>query len=512
MAVDFTRYQPPGVYVEDTTTPLVTSSGVPQSIVCLVGPALGYMTATESVTISANTAATLTNRGIFTTDVVGPPAISAPVVVKLDGTILAVDTDYTFTVDASAPGGAANAVTSISRVSSSTNVADNDIVSVTYHYADGNYYQPQVFADFDTVMAVYGLPMVATPPSSPNSSQVASPLSMAAKVAFENGATQLIGLAINPADGTLSTQFTAAFNKLATNYQASIIVPVFDDDLSVTTGTVAQLTTTLAQALKTHCTTAAAGGYPRIGIFGPPRNYSETDQSMQTFAAALTNRRVVLTYPTRLQVFNGSTNQIVEVGGCYLAAALGGLLSAQPTNRGLTKLAVSSFIGLSAPVVQTMTKLFKDTLSSSGVTVVEITRLNRMLVRHGVTTDMSAITNSEISLVRIDDNLFELIQLGMEAASLIGEPIDPEMPVRVKAALQGLLEQAKASELIVDYTNLAVRQQIFPTGNPSVIECQFAYQPALPLNYITVAFQVDLTTGVIGDTTALAGVTTSTGA
>lgn len=509
MAVDFTRYNPPGIYVEDSSTPIVTTGGVPQSIVCLVGPALGYMTATESVVIDASTGATLTNRGIFTTDVAGPPAIAAPVVSKLDGTVLTVDTDYTFTVDASAPGGAANAVTSISRVSSSTNVADGDIVSVTYRYADGNYYQPQVFSDFDTIMATYGLPMTASAPSSPNSSQVVSPLSFAAQLAFTNGATQLIGLAINPADGTLQQQYTVAFAKLATNYQAAIIVPVFNDDLSVTSGTVAQLTTTLAQTLKTHCETAAAGGYPRIGIFGSPRNYSEADQSMVSFAATIDSKRVVLTYPNRLQVFNTAINQITEVGGCFLAAALGGLLSAQPTNRGLTKLAVSGFAGLSAPVAQGMTKLFKDTLSQSGVLVAEMTRLNQLMVRHGVTTDMSGITNSEISLVRIDDNLFELIQLGMEAAQLIGEPIDATMPIRVKGALQGLLEQAVSSSLIVAYTNLAVRQQVYPSGNPSVIECKFAYQPALPLNYITVSFQVDLQTGVVSDTTALASVSST---
>jgi hypothetical protein len=507
VAVDFTRYNPPGVYVEDISTPLVSSAGIPQSITALVGPALGYMTATESVTISADAAAVLTNRGVFTTAVAGPPAVSAPVVKKLDGTVLTISTDYALSVDASGPGGGPNAVTSISRVSSSTNVADGDIVSITYSYADGNYYQPQTFVEYDSIMAVYGLPMVSAPPSSPNSSQVASPLSMGAKVAFENGASQLICVAINPADGTLQQQYKTAYTKLGTNYQASIIIPVFTDDLSVVSGTVAQLTTTLAQDLEGHCVSASAGGYARIGIFGAPRNYSETDQAMDAFAQAIDNKRLVLTYPNRLQIFNGSTNQITEVAGCFLAAALGGMLSSLPTNRGLTKESVTSFVGFSAPVAQAMTKIFKDTLSKSGVCVVEMNRLNQMLVRHGVTTDMSALTTREISLVRIADTLFEVVQLGMEASQLIGEPIDAEMPVRVKAALQSLLEQAVSSNLIVAYTSLTVRQQTLPSGDPSIIECKFAYQPALPLNFITVQFQVDLTSGTIGDTTALATAT-----
>lgn len=507
--VDFTRYNPPGVYVEDISTPLVTSAGIPQSITCLVGPALGSIKATESVVIDADAAAVLTNRGVFTTAVSGPPAIAAPVVKKLDGTVLTVTTDYTLTVDASGPGGGPNAVTTIARVSSSTNVSDGDIVSITYSYANADYFQPQNFVEYDSVMTVYGLPMVSTPPSSPNSSQVFSPLSMGAKVAFENGATQLICVALNPGDGTIQQQFKAAYAKLATNYQASIIVPVFADDLSVGSGTVAQLVTTLAQDLENHCVAANADGYPRIGIFGAPRNYSESDQAMDAFAHAIDNKRLVLTYPNRLQIFNGQINQITEVAGCYLAAALGGMLGSLPVNRGLTKQSVTSFVGLSAPVAQVMTNLFKNTLSSAGVCVAEMNRQNQLLVRHGVTTDMSSMITKEISLVRIADTLFEVIQFGMEAAQLIGEPITPETPIQVKGALQSLLEQAVSSELIVAYANLSVRQQTYPSGDPSVIECKFSYQPALPLNYVTVQFQVDLSSGTIGDTTALAATATS---
>lgn len=508
--VDFTRYNPPGVYVEDISSPLVSSAGIPESIACLVGPALGFVTATESLTIDADAAAVLTNRGVFTTAVTGPPAIAAPVVKKLDGTVLTVTTDYTFSVDASGPGGGANAISSISRVSSSTNVSDGDIVSITYSYANADYYQPQTFTDYDRVMTIYGLPMVSSPPSSPNSSQVFSPLSMGAKIAFENGATQLICVALNPSDGTLQQQFKAAYAKLATNYQASIIVPVFADDLSVSSGTVAQLVTTLATDLENHCMVASADGYARIGIFGAPRNYGESDQAMDAFAHAIDNKRLVLTYPNRLQVFNGQINQIIEVSGCYLAAALGGMLGALPTNRGLTKQGVSSFVGLSAPVAQVMTNLFKNTLSQSGVCVAEMNRQNQLRVRHGVTTDMSSIITREISLVRIADTLFEVIQLGMEAAGLIGEPITDETVIQVKGALQSLLEQSVQSELIVDYANLAVRQQVYPSGDPSVIECKFSYKPALPLNYITVQFQVDLSSGTIGDPTALSAAATET--
>lgn len=500
---DFTQYNPPGVYVQDTTNPLVTPGNIFSSITCIIGPALGFQTATQSLEINHTTAVALTYRGVFTTAVTGPPAIAAPVVAKQDGTVLVVDTDYSLVVDSSGPGGTANAVTTILRVGSSSNVADGDIVTVVYHYANSSYYQPQVVEDYDTVTASYGLPLLVQAPVNPNTSQVDSPLSLGAKVAFENGAGRLILLALNPADGDLRSQFRAAYSKIVTNYSATIVVPVFQDDLTVSSGTVAALATGLAQDLKTHCETSTADGYGRIGFFGPPRNYSETDQPMQNFASAIASKRVVLTYPFQLQLFNGLTNQTTTVGGCFLAAALGGLLSSLAPQFGLTKRSISSFVGFNAPQQQKMTRLFKDGLSANGVCVAEINRSGQTTVRHGLTTDMTGVNTREISMVRIADTLYQLVQIGMESAQLIGQPLDADMVMRVKAVLLSILEQSVLSSVIQSYTNVGVQQQTLASGDPTVINCKFSYAPSVPLNYITVQFQVDLTSGDVTTTTGV---------
>lgn len=498
---DFSRYVPPGVYVEDNSDPIVTSSGLPASVVAVIGPALGYQTQSETLQIYATTGVVLANRGIFTTAVTGPPAIAAPVVKKLDGTLLALNTDYSFTVDASGPGGAADSVTTIQRISNSPNIADGDTVTIAYAYADTTYYQPQMHTDFDTILSVYGLPMVTVAPTNPNTSQVASPLSLGAKVAIENGANPVLTVACNPNDGDLRAQFQAAYAKIATNYSTTLVVPILPDDLTVSTGTVAAFVQQLAQDLKSHCQNASAGGYARIGFFGPPRNFSETDLSQEALAGSLDSKRLVLTYPHNLSMFNASTNQVTEVCGSYLAAASVGKLSSLPIAQGLTKQALSSFQGLPTAIIQKMTKAYKDLLSGSGVLVAEIDRLNRLSIRHGVSTDMSALNTREVSMTRIADTLYAMVQLGMEAADLIGAPIDAEMTTRVKAALTSILEQAKLSEVIVDYLDLKVRQQTPPSGDPSIIECKFAYQPAVPLNYIVVQFQLNLTTGEVNDET-----------
>lgn len=496
---DFTStYLPPGVYVEDNSDPIITSTGLPASVVALVGPALGYQTATETLAIFATPAAVLTNKGIFTTAVTGPPAIAAPVVKKLDGTLLAVATDYVFSVDSSGSNGT---VTSIARVSNSSNVADGDVITVAYAYAGPDYFSPQSHTDFDSIVAMYGLPMVSTAPTNPNSSQVASPLSLGAKVAIENGAATLLLVATNPADGDLRVQIQKAYDKVATNYGVTTILPILPDDLTVSSGTVAAFTQQLAQDLRSHCVNTSAAGYMRIGFFGSPRNYVETDLSQEAFAASLSSKRLVLTYPHNLSMFNSATNQITEVCGSYLAAAEIGRFSTLPIAQGLTKQVVSSFQGLPTSIIQKMTRAYRDALSSSGVMVAEIDRLSRLSIRHGVSTDMSALNTREISMTRIADTLYALVQLGMDASDLIGQPIDAEMTSRVKAALTSILEQAVLTDVIVSYADVKVKQQ---STDPSVIECKFAYQPAVPLNYILVQFQLNLTTGELTDGTTTA--------
>src|SRR5690242_13698392 len=100
----FTSYQAPGVFVQDTSIPVVATPLVPSSVLTLVGPALGYRTAVQSLLLYTATATTLTYTGIFTTAVTGPPPIAAPVVTTLAGTILTPGVDYTLTVVADPSG------------------------------------------------------------------------------------------------------------------------------------------------------------------------------------------------------------------------------------------------------------------------------------------------------------------------------------------------------------------------------------------------------------------------
>lgn len=493
----FTTYQPPQVFVADTSVPVVVTPLLPAQIVTLVGPALGFRTAVQSLIISATTAVTLTYTGVFTTQQSGPPVITAPVVTTLAGTVLTPGVDYTLTVVADPSGNAALAHTTIVRVNTSTNVADGQQVTITYNYADASYYQPQVFTDYQSVVNAYGQAFLSSAPTAPNASQVENPLTAAALVAFGNGATTLICVALHPGDGGLPEQFSAAYAKLATTSAATIVVPVFTDDLTVNTGTVAALVSSLAAGLDSAMWSAYNDGFPRIGFLGLPRNYSETDESVPTLAANIDSRRTVLAYPEVVLMFNSATGQVFQASGCYLAVALGAILTALPVSTGLTNQPLAGFAGLTQAEIAHMTNAFMNSLAASGVSICFINYAGALACRQGLTTDMSALNFQEISMVRQSDTLLVAVQQGLQGSGLIGQPITGNTVTTVQEAILGVLEAATSNDVIVDYTNLSVAQQTYPTGNPTVIAVSFQYLPAPPLNYITVQMSVDLSTGLV---------------
>lgn len=511
---DFTSYVPPGVYVQDTSQPVVTPTTVPTGIVTVVGPAQGYQTGTDAVKVYWNSNTALSKRGVFVTAVTGPPAIGAPVVKNSAGVTMVYATDYTFVVDTSGGGGAANAVTYIHRLGTSGTpsapspggLTDGDTVLVTYSYADADYYSPQKFTDPSQISATYGAALTATVPSNPNASQVLCPLTLASQLAMANGASTVLALATNPADGTIKEQFLAAYNKLQATYEASLIVPLFVDGSPEDGGDAANAHSAdavlaLVQDVNAHCVNASADGFGRIAFVGVETNYDVATRGFDVLATTIHSKRTVLAYPHQVSFYNSLLAKTTVVSGYYVAAAMAGRLAGGDVERGLTMVPVTGFNGLPPVLAQQQTRVFKDSLSRAGVSVLEQSSTGVLQVRHGVTTDMSDLTSREISLVRIGDVLFELVKTGMDAAGLIGQPIDADMTTKVKGALTGILETAISNNVILSYGNVAVRQQATPQGDPSIIEAQFSYQPAIPANYITITFAIDLTSGALTNTT-----------
>lgn len=482
--VDFSAgYVPPGVYVSSDTSTVATAVGVSPTVVCLVGPGLGFQTFVDTVSFpGTNTTSVLTQQGIT----------QNTIVVSNGSTIYAVGTDYTLSAT---DGSNQDTVTTIQQVAAGS-IPLSTPITISYQYSDASYFTLNQFGDFASFIGVYGTPFDVN-------GVIQSELSLAAQIAFQNGANQLYAVALS-GSGALADQYTAAYALTATSYAVDIVVPVFG------TGTITNNSALIPyiSALNTHLNNAANDGFPRVAIFGVPEDFSGST-TPDAIAVETHNRRAALAWPNKMLYFNNATNATQIIGGSYLAAAYAGILANNPIDQGLTREIVASFSGINPATLTAMTTSTKNLWSSKGVAVLEPNRSGQLVVRHGVSTDPTSVTTREFSIVRQQDALFLLVQQNLDGAQLVGSPITSNSPLAVKGIIAGALETALGANIIQSYSNLAVRQQQLPNGDPTVIEATFGYVPTYPLNYITVTFSLDLTTGTISSSSDTAGGTSS---
>ncbi len=474
---DFSTYQPPGVYVEEIVPPLVSTVGIIPSVIALVGPAVGYREHTDTVVLTGTAASDLSQHGINPT--------TGFVVMDASGTVYDTD-DYDLVVGGGADanvGTTQDNTLTIARSGGST-ITDGATVYVSYRFTDETFFNPLVANDFDDVRDAYG------PPFNEDTGAIISPLSLAARIAFENGAVQVVCVPTTGAANAVTRgQLTAAYDKLTAFFNVNIVVPI-TIGLTGTPGSPGD-TLNIGNDLKAFLDSEAREGNFRIGILG-----YETTVTVDPIVAAtdFASSRIVLAWPNRMSYYNGYTNATIEVGGYYLAAAYAGRFAAQEPQMPLTKKQIRGFAGIAPTVLTTMTKAQRDTWSDGGIAVTELARDGRLIVRHGTSTDRSNVHTREVSLTRAKDAMVRLVQDTTDGNGLIGTPIEEDTPGRVKGIVTGALETAKASGLIIDYLNVKVRQRSL---DPSIIEVKFEYRPAYPLNYIIVSFSINTTTGEV---------------
>lgn len=488
---NFSQYVVPGVYVATTQTPVIAPVGVQPALVCLIGTGVGYTTFSETVSFAASNAVTLTQNGIDTSSIVVTGYIPDPNAANnaLPTTFVADVTGgspVTHDYGTSQTGSGSASVTTLNRETSGHITTTYPVVTVTYHYTDADYHGLHFFDNYTAFTEAYG------PAFDPSTGNLVSPLSLAAQIAMQNGANQLYAIALEGGAPTVAQQFADAYALLSsTNTDANLIVPLWDGITDAS-----QLAGMLSTVKAFVESDAANQGILRMAFVGFDQGLVITPAALATLALNVSSSRVVMAWPNQLNFYNGISFSTQVLDGFYLATAYASLLVAQTPQMPLTRKFPQGFTGFPISIAQALTTSAKNQLSSSGVSVTETNRQGRLVVRHGLTTDyVDGELTREISLVRAQDALYQLIDSNLDAAALIGTPITATTPLQIKSVVSGGMETAVSSGLIIDYNSLAVRQQAAPSGDPTVIEVQFAYLPAWPLNYILVNFTVDTTTG-----------------
>lgn len=469
-AVDFSRYLPPGVYMNPMPGPqLAVNSSLPTAV-GIIGQSIGYRTYIQTIQVNPDTdedtpsvSQTLAQQGIDTSSI----TVNNP----NTGETYILNTDYTI-VHVGGLIGTANALYALSRVIGG-HIEEGDYVQLSYNYTDTTYFTPYIFYDYADVRAAYGEPYNV------ETGAVQSEISLMAKFAFLNGAFQVVCVAVKssttPGNATIG-DYGQALDKLKDQGLVAVIVA----------GTGQQ---PLYALIQQHVNQQSANRFERRAIVAGDGTTVAVPSSQRIInAQELTDERIMMVCPATFNTFSAELNRQITLGGQYMAASLAGLTMAMSFAMPLTRKVLTGWTG----VAEFEQEGQKNLESQNGLCVIEKTRRHLMHVRHGVTTNPTDLLSREWSIIGQQDAMTYRLRDYLESANLIGQPIYPHTLVNVKGSAEAALQSLIRDGLIVDYVGLRVRQL---ATNPDVLEVSYSWLPAFPLNYIVVTFNVSLTTG-----------------
>lgn len=477
--VDFSRYQPPGLYTEAVPGPQLAVQSTTPTAVGLFGLAVGYRRETESLLVDPDTQNEDASFSPAVNRTLKQPGIRLDTVVVRNpnsGEEYALDADYTLHKTS---GGASASSTrddlyTVRRVIDGE-IDQGDVIEVSYSFTDSEYFKAKTFYDYDDIRDQYGTPF-------DSAGNITSELSLAASIAFQNGAQRVVTVAVDPVDPTTPTMadYQAALDRLKDEPDVSVVVPATGQQQ-------------IHGPIISHVNQQSSGRFERRAIVGRDGTGSAVSSAqMIADANVINSNRVAMVSPATMRFYAQELNREILLGGQYIAAAAAGISVSQNSAVPLTRKNLRGFVGVGTKLEEAQRNLE----SQNGLMVVEETRRGRLQIRHGVTTNFTNVLTREWNVTGQQDSMVYRLREYLDNDNLIGGIIDDLTMANVKSSADAALQSLVMDRVIRGYTDLKVRQVEI---QPDVIEIRFAWQPSLPLNYIVVRYSVSLSTG---DTTA----------
>jgi len=389
-------------------------------------------------------------------------------------------------------------------------------VTVTYTYEPSDYWVAQRFKNINAVENKFGAKFTN------DGGAVNSPLSLAAQIAFENGATEIVVQPVFYSD----TSTTPATKKAPTSAQivdsGKTWQPTLEALRDVTgIGTIVpvigqgpqsgSLLTDLGllnifQEVQTHIQYQKEFNDEYImGIFGEDGTASTayaTSSTIRGHAEALQsrfsgnyNQQLVLISKSKFKRPKTAGTGDMDLGGQYAAAAIAGMIASRPVSSTLTR---KNTVGFSA-INHSRTKQENNEDSSRGLLVLE-QKGYAIQVRHALTMDTTSVDRSEISVVKAKHKVINSLRLTIDS-QIVGQIVaDNNAPLIVASAISNTLSVMQQDNDIVSFANVQAQTQSL---DPTIIEVTFSYRPAFPVNHISINFSIDLSSGTLttNDTT-----------
>ena len=345
-------------------------------------------------------------------------------------------------------------------------VGDQYYLSYEYPKIDSDY-DPKVFTKIENVMQEYG------------DINPRNPISMAAHLAFENGAAAVgvtqVKRATNSEYGSI-TGYKEALDKLKNplpgHMNADLITLLRYDD-------------TLVEYLENHVDTMSSDRYrsERVGYVGFSRGI--TPERAREISLAFNNNKITFVYPDSV-VISLEDDQGYEreslVDGVYLAAAYGGRQTS-PVYDAATPMTNKPIVGFTRPG-RKLDPVQMNQLATSGITIIE-DHDPKMIIRHAVTSNISTTLEREQNIIWI----VHFTQRGARKAlaPFIGvkflERIISDIEGRLAMFLQGLVD----GEILRNFRNISAESD---AGDPTQANVSCEILPVFALNYISVVFSL----------------------
>lgn len=447
-------YTVPGILVQEIEGPIIGALTTSSRTIALLGETQGGVSGVER----ARASATVT---LSTANIVKE---SIKVFKEATGEVYTLTTDYAIEQTGKE--------TKIKPVAAK--IPNDTDLKVTFLSVPDNYYDATIFTATEDLAERFGPAFKAT-------GEVNSPLTLAGQLAFVNGASSILAVAVKKTgDAVKPSDFEEALAKVS-GERVSIIVPVTD-------------ASSIKAQVSAHVTRNSANGAERRAILGLDGTVSSvTSEARKTAAESIRNARVLLVSPSAISLYVSTANNTVTVGGQYVAAALAGLASSLGPAIPLTRKSIVGFQSIprqEAPAV-------RDLETQSGVTTLEQAANGSIRVRHGVTTDPSSLTTREWSIVGQRDAMVSAVRDTLDNDGIIGSLIDSLTLSNVKASVDTALQGLVNAGTILSYTDLKVRQS---PSQPDHVEVRFAWRASVPMNYVVVRYALNITSGSLETT------------
>lgn len=404
-----------------------------------------------------------------------------------------VDLDYIVT--------GSNETLTIARSAGTTTMgAANDRlqVKITYRATPLEYWLPtRVFSQADAEDK-YG-------PAFDSDGNISSAVTFGSLLAFENGADSIVIQALFKDNGTAKVaptgtvaDWTDTFESLRNIEDVNVIVPLVQTGGLV--GNDATVLSILQEARKHIQYMATVNQYIAVlmgedSTVGAYAAAATLQSHATTLGATNEGEAIALLTPAAFSYSNPVTGLSMNIGGQYAAACVAGQMAGRPIQETLTRKALIGLTGVGT----NRSEREKNEDAESGLFVIE-SRGGLVRCRHAITTAnsrlSSTVTQRELNVVRAKHFVMESVRDALDNQVVGQIPVDENATFTVQLVVANVLERLAQDGVVASYDPAGVQARQ-TANNPTNIEVRFTYVPSLPLNYISIKFSLDTSTGEI---------------